>query len=181
MCNKLTHRFSTVPENKSVKTWTWPFIPIYCLDCEQISIPEIYQQAIKNTSVFRSMRPCRLVYIRQCFRRRLLVPISCMKELCEDRSRRVITSWKNFYQTACDLFEYKDHSLMWRDLVQFDTYVVSDEPAPSVLSVELWKKKYSVVRYNEGMLQRTVFINKIRMLQRTQMLTTNADEYYRPT
>ena len=63
--------------------------------------------------------------------------------------------------------------------------------------------------YNERMLQRTVFINKIRMLQRTQMLhrtilqrtnattkgfyqqiqdattntdaTTNAEEYYRPT
>jgi len=31
------------------------------------------------------------------------------------------------------------------------------------------------------MLQRTVFTNKIRMLQRTQMLTTNAEEYYRPT
>jgi len=31
------------------------------------------------------------------------------------------------------------------------------------------------------MLQRTVFINKIRMLQRTEMQTTNAEEYYRPT
>jgi len=30
------------------------------------------------------------------------------------------------------------------------------------------------------MLQRTVFINKIRMLQRTHT-TTNAEEYYRPT
>jgi hypothetical protein len=29
---------------------------------------------------------------------------------------------------------------------------------------------YSGLGYNEGMLQRTVFINKIRMLQRTQML-----------
>jgi hypothetical protein len=31
------------------------------------------------------------------------------------------------------------------------------------------------------MLQRKVFINKIRMLQRTQDGITNAGEYYRPT
>jgi len=32
------------------------------------------------------------------------------------------------------------------------------------------ESKYSGACYNERMLQRTVFINKIRMLQRTQML-----------
>jgi len=45
-------------------------------------------------------------------------------------------------------------------------------------------KKYSAVCYNERcynerMLRRTVFIHKMRMLQRTQML--KAEEYYRPT
>jgi len=31
-----------------------------------------------------------------------------------------------------------------------------------------------------GMLQRTVFINKIRILQQTQIFTTNAEEYFQP-
>jgi hypothetical protein len=64
-------------------------------------------------------------------------------------------------------------------------------------------KCYNELSYNERMLQRTVFINEIRMLQRTQMLQqtilqrtnaqtnsfyqenqdakTNAGEYYWPT
>jgi hypothetical protein len=40
---------------------------------------------------------------------------------------------------------------------------------------------YSGVCYNEQMLQRTVFINKIKMLKRHTDATTNAEEYYRPT
>ena len=41
--------------------------------------------------------------------------------------------------------------------------------------------KYSGVCYNERMLQRTDFINKIRMLPTNIDAITNAEEYYRPT
>jgi hypothetical protein len=46
--------------------------------------------------------------------------------------------------------------------------------------IRVRETKYNEWCYNQRLLQRTVYINKIRMLERKIYATQNAEEYYRP-